>query len=44
MTHRPISSSDRDSLIAQAYSSARCWFVVCAGLLLIILLGGFQGA
>lgn len=44
MTHLPISCLDRESLIAEATSAGRCWFVVTAGVLLTLLAMFVQGA
>jgi len=34
MARRPLSSAERDALILQATSAARCWLVVSAGAVL----------
>jgi hypothetical protein len=39
MTRQPLSSADRDALIAQATSAGHCWFVVCVGAALAIFAG-----
>jgi hypothetical protein len=44
MTRLPILCLDRESLIAEATSAGRCWFVVSAGVLLILLAGFVPGA
>jgi len=39
MTRQPLSTADRDSLIAQAASAAHCWFLIGASLAMVALAG-----
>jgi hypothetical protein len=39
MTRNNISSTDREALIDQAFAAATCWSIICAGWVMVGLIG-----